>query len=68
MSEKQTHRELNMIKEIIQKDQHLFDRVIDRIREIRQSSGQNMEEFMRSKRAAENSQKTKRSERKKQDI
>ena len=68
MSQKEGYSELAIIKEIIQKDQYLFDRVIDKMRELRQTSGQNMEDFMKNKREAEKSQSAKRHHKQKQDF
>ncbi len=45
--------ELLILKEIIQNDPHLFDQVLDRIRQLRKTSGQTMTDYMKEIRMAE---------------
>ncbi|NRA67099.1 MAG: hypothetical protein HRU19_21600 [Pseudobacteriovorax sp.] len=54
MSDNKSYDELAVLKEIIQADQHLLDRVVDRIRALRQTSGQSLNDYMKDKRSEEN--------------
>lgn len=48
-----THDELMILKEVIQNDPHLLDQVLDRIRQLRKTSGQSMTDYMKENRMAE---------------
>lgn len=49
MSKKENHNILESIREAIVKDPHLHDRVLTVIREIRETTGQTMEQYIQKK-------------------